>query len=86
MSVDFHIKDFMYPLSILKLRHFLERSQWFSEDTLRQYQLKRLKLILWHAYKHVPYYRELFDRENLTPGDVRDLEDLSKVPLPVMLL
>lgn len=81
MSIDFRIRDFAYPISILKLRSFFEKSQWFSEDLLRRYQLDRLRLVLSHAYKNVPYYTDLFDRLKLKPSDFTDLEDLNKIPV-----
>ncbi|OGW74803.1 MAG: hypothetical protein A2Z72_05975 [Omnitrophica bacterium RBG_13_46_9] len=80
MSIDFKIKDFAYPAEILKLRSFLEKSQWFTRERLEYYQLKRLRLMLSHAYKNVPYYSELFARLKLTPSDFRSIEDLKKVP------
>lgn len=81
MSVEFKIRDFLYPLSILKLRAFFEKSQWFQEEKLQEYQLERLKLILSHAYQNVPYYRNLFDRLKLKPEDFRNFKDLKKIPV-----
>jgi phenylacetate-CoA ligase len=34
-----------------------------------------------HAYKNVPYYRKLFDREGLKPDDIQTIDDLSKIPI-----
>jgi phenylacetate-CoA ligase len=81
MSINFSIKDFAYPVSILRLRSSFEKSQWFSEDALRKYQMSRLKLILAHAYKNVPYYTNLFDRFKLRPSDFNNIEDLKKIPV-----
>jgi phenylacetate-CoA ligase len=80
MSIDFKLRDFFYPASILRLRLFLEKSQWFSEEALQEYQLKRLKMILNHAYDKVPYYRTLFNELKLKPNDFKRLEDLKKIP------
>jgi phenylacetate-CoA ligase len=80
MSVEFRIKDFFHPLSILKLRRFLEKSQWFSDERLQEYQLSRLQRILDHAYTNVPYYRALFNREGIFPREFTCLEDLQKIP------
>lgn len=80
MSVAFRIKDFFHPLSILKLRRFFEKSQWFSDEHLKEYQLTRLQCLLDHAYKNVPYYRTLFDREGISSRSFTCLEDLQKVP------
>jgi phenylacetate-CoA ligase len=34
-----------------------------------------------HAYEHVPYYRELFDRHGIHPQRFRGQEDLPKIPV-----
>jgi phenylacetate-CoA ligase len=80
MSIDFKLKEFYYPLEILSFRNFLEKSQWFSEEELTRYQLKRLQIIIRHCYYNVPYYTELFNRLNLKPSDIKTLDDLKKIP------
>lgn len=80
MSVEFRIKDFFYPLSVLRLRTFLKKSQWFSEEELEAYQLKRFKIIIGHARKNVPYYRNLLDGLKLGPKDFKSIEDIKRIP------
>ncbi len=60
---------------------FLERTQRFTRDELRQFQLEKLRHLLAHAYDRVPYYRRLMDHEGIHPNDFRSLEDLSKFPI-----
>lgn len=81
MTVDFTIRDFGYPLALLRLRRFFERSQWFSQDELVRYQDQRLRQIVDQAYHRVPYYQDLFRRFKLRPDDIRTVADLSKLPL-----
>ena len=81
MPVNFKIKDFFYPLSILKLNRFLDKSQWFSLRELEQYQFSQLQKIITHAYENVEYYTNLFHENNLTPIDFKCLDDLKKIPL-----
>ncbi|UCB47278.1 MAG: phenylacetate--CoA ligase family protein [Spirochaetota bacterium] len=81
MSVDLNFRDFFHPVSILKLRRFLEKSQWFSQEKLQRYQLNRLRVILSHAYENVPYYRSLFSELQFNPQDVTSLDDLKKIPI-----
>lgn len=52
-----------------------------SKSDIEEYQLGRLKKLLKHAYKTVPYYRELFDRTKLKPSDINSVDDLKKIPL-----
>jgi phenylacetate-CoA ligase len=81
MSLDFRVRDYLFPLPILRLRSFLEKSQWFSAEKLEEYQMSRLKAVLNHSYENVPYYRRLLDGLGLKPGDFRRLEDLKKLPV-----
>ncbi len=75
MGLDFKIKDFAYPISILKFKKRFDRNQFLEEEDLRAYQLKRLKVIIDHAYKNVPYYKELFRKNGLIPSDIKTLHD-----------
>ena len=81
MPIDFKITDFCYPIPILKLRNFLENSQWFTLSELEAYQLKKLRIMLDHIYKSVPYYQKLFAECGLKPKDITSLDDLKKIPV-----
>lgn len=51
---------------------------WKELETL---QNKRLHFFLTrHLYPFSPYYRQLFDRNNIRPDDIRTAEDLKKLP------
>jgi phenylacetate-CoA ligase len=58
----------------------LRRLQW-SKQKLKEYQEKRLRAVLRHAYDSVPLYHEKFRRAGLSPSDVKSLEDLAKLPI-----
>jgi len=64
-----------------KTYKFLKKSQWWSKEQLEEYQLEQLSKLLNHAYENVPYYRRVFDERGLKPGDIKDLNDLQKLPL-----
>lgn len=81
MAIDFKLKDFCHPLPILRLRRFLERSQWADEADLERYQGDRLRATVRHAYARVPYYRALFDRLGLRPEDIDGPQDLEALPV-----
>jgi len=80
MSIDFKIRNFAHPLTIAKLHNFMEKSQWFPREQMREYQLKRLKAMVRHCYDNIPYYKRLFDSVSLKPTDIKSLEDLKKIP------
>lgn len=80
MAIEFSLREFGHPLSILRLRRFFERSQWFSLDELLACQEQLLRRTIAHADEQVPYYRELFRKLRLRPADLSTLADLQKIP------
>lgn len=47
---------------------------------LKRLQLERLKAITEKVYHKVAFYRQAFERQGITPADIRSLEDLKKLP------
>lgn len=62
------------------LREF-ERTQYWPLEEIRALQLKRLQHRLDHAYRHCPFYRNRWDRLDIVPSDVKQLEDLASFPM-----
>ena len=62
------------------LREF-ERTQFLPLSEIHALQLERLQSLLEHAYRQCPFYREAFDRNGLTPGDLKTLQDLHAFPI-----
>jgi phenylacetate-CoA ligase len=61
--------------------HGLWRHSRLTRDDLVAFQNRRLRSLVAHAYHNVPYYRRLFDRHGLAPGDIRSIADLSAIPV-----
>ncbi|KRF54323.1 hypothetical protein ASG97_02620 [Bacillus sp. Soil745] len=59
----------------------LEETKYFSKHELYEYQSLHLKKIINHAYENVPYYNKIFKSIKLVPDDIRNSDDLWKVPL-----
>jgi phenylacetate-CoA ligase len=53
---------------------------WSREQTLA-FRNRRLRRLVAHAYRNVPYYRRLMDRNGIAPGDVRTVDDLKAFPM-----
>ena len=49
-------------------------------EALEAIQLRRLQTTLQRVYANVPFYRKKFQEAGITPGDVKCLEDLKKIP------
>ncbi len=55
-------------------------AEW-EPGRLAEFQNAKLRRLIEHAYRNVPYYRELMDREGITPAEIRTVEDLSRFPV-----
>lgn len=89
MNIYNHItKNFFLPIGDILLGTsmsnqllFLEKSQWWSTQKLEEFQNKKLRELIKHAYNNVPYYHNLFRSLNLTPYDIKSIDDLNKLPI-----
>lgn len=65
---------------ISKCLRELNRTQWYSREQLRALQWEKLRILIEHCYRNVPFYRRRFDEMGVRPGDIRNLEDFAKLP------
>lgn len=61
--------------------NFLQESQWWGKKKLEEYQMGKIKELVNHAYKKVPYYQKSFDRIGLKPEVIKDIGDFRRIPL-----
>lgn len=59
----------------------LEESQYLPLEKHRELQLLKLKLLLKHAYKNVPFYRKRFDECGFNPFKMQDFDELVNIPV-----
>ena len=59
----------------------VQRDQWLPRGQLEALQWARFKRLLEHAYERSPYSRERLLEAGITPSDVRDREDLARIPI-----
>ena len=69
------------PLRVLADLPRLLRHPRASRQQIVAFQERRLRQLVRHAYDNVPYYRRLFDKVGLKPGDIRGLADLERIPI-----
>lgn len=58
----------------------LRKTQWLSPSQMRDLQDEKLRRLVRHAYRNVPYYRRKMQEAKLRPEDVRGQADLHKLP------
>ena len=59
----------------------LNRTQWLSPSLTRELQDEKLRRLILHCYRNVPYYRARLRERGLRPEDIRGQADLAKLPL-----
>jgi phenylacetate-CoA ligase len=79
--MKFSIRDYLYPFEIFSLYRSLRKSAFLPHAELIALQNKKLNKLINHAYNNVPYYRELFNKEKLKPGDIKTIKDLVYIPV-----
>lgn len=83
--MDSQIKSLIYiflkqGLTFKKIVKKLMLSQYYSTEQLEEIQNGKLRKMIEHCYKNVPYYTELFNQLKLKPEDIQTKEDLNKLP------
>lgn len=66
------------------VEHYYEtlcKTQWLAASELRELQDEKLRRLVRHAYRNVPYYRRKMQALGLHPEDIRGQADLAKLPL-----
>jgi phenylacetate-CoA ligase len=58
----------------------LETTQYMDETGLKDWQDNKLRLMVEHVYKNVPYYKRLFKELGVLPGDIKSAGDLKILP------
>jgi phenylacetate-CoA ligase len=80
-NVSFPLSNYlMNRRDILTHCRRLRKSEWFPESALREMQFERLKRVVKHSAIYNPYYKGIFKRIGLEPGDIKCLEDLRLIP------
>ena len=77
----FRIKKQRYGINFNKFVNEINKSQYFDKNTIKENQEQKLRYLLKIAYNKVPYYRKLFSNLHLKPSDIRNIEDLNKIPV-----
>ena len=73
-------RAWLYGSTFRETRRRLQVSQWWPQERIEAMQGRELQALLHYAYRNVPYYKELFDREGIRPEDVRSQDDFRRLP------
>jgi phenylacetate-CoA ligase len=57
-----------------------EQDQWLAPERIAALQFERLKCLLEHCYRDVPYYRSRWRALGVSPNDIHNLDDYAQLP------
>lgn len=78
---SFDQTHWMITKDVERVYETLNKTQWLSPSLLRELQDQKLRRLVRHAYRNVPYYRKQMQAAKLRPEDIRGQQDLHKLPL-----
>lgn len=81
MKVAMPVADLLTRQNMKKYLDFLIESQYWSREKIDEFQNVRLQALVKHSYRNVPYYRDLFDKYGISPGQIQCVSDLSMLPV-----
>jgi len=58
-----------------------ERNQWLAPEQIAELQWRKLKALLEHCHREVPYYRKQWTALGVTPDDIKTPADYARLPL-----
>jgi phenylacetate-CoA ligase len=70
----------MITRDVERYYELLNRTQWLKPADLRELQNEKLRRLVRHAYRNVPYYRERMRAAGVRPEDIRTQADLHLLP------
>ncbi len=73
--------DIFQNTSIRRYFNFYRNTLAWSIDEVKSYQLNKLRSIIAHAQKNVPYYKEVLHANNFNVKDLKTFDDLRYIPL-----
>ena len=80
-NVILPIGDRAFGQRMMERLRFLEKAQWWDPERIARERDRALVSLLDVAYREVPFYRFLMERERVRPGDVRGVGDLHRLPV-----
>ncbi|MBT7294188.1 MAG: phenylacetate--CoA ligase family protein, partial [Rhodospirillaceae bacterium] len=67
--------------AILSLAYQLEESQWWAPEVLTAFQLRQIENLLKHAWRSVPYYRQMLEDVVKIPTGMLRMDEFRCIPL-----
>lgn len=59
---------------------FNEKMECMDRESMRKLQGERLQKVVKRCYENVPFYRKKMEKANVTPDDIKSIDDIVKLP------
>jgi phenylacetate-CoA ligase len=77
---SFEQTHWMITRDVERFYETLNATQWMTPAQIREFQDEKLRRMIRHVYRSVPYYRLRMQEAKIRPEDIRGQEDLHKLP------
>jgi phenylacetate-coenzyme A ligase PaaK-like adenylate-forming protein/glycosyltransferase involved in cell wall biosynthesis len=77
---SFERTHWMITRDVERYYESLRQTQWLSLPAMRELQDEKLRRMVRHAYRNVPFYRQRMREAGVRPEDIRGQADLHKLP------
>jgi phenylacetate-CoA ligase len=74
------ISDLLSGKNVAGYYKMYQKTQWYNEQQMKEYQLEKLKKLLQHCYENVPYYFKLMTTKGINPN-IDSLDILKSFPI-----
>lgn len=75
------VADLLSKKSTNRIYKQFTETQWFSESEMETYKTEKLKKLVAHCYKNVPYYTRIMNELDIIPSDIKTVADLHRFPI-----
>lgn len=75
------IMDLLTGKQVWKFYQLYNKTQWYSEKEMKDFQIRKLKTLLNHCYRNVPYYQAIIDEKKIDIVNFKSLDILLEFPL-----
>jgi len=76
--------QYSYFLTIRRSNMYWDKKfETMSLDEMQEFQLKQLRQTVAWVYEKIPFYKNKFDELGIKPKDIKELNDLAKLPFTV---
>jgi phenylacetate-CoA ligase len=75
------IGDLVKGTHLSKAYKMIKGMKTYSREEIAEWQDLKLRNLVAHAYNHTSYYKDLFNSNGITPGDIKTISDLVYLPV-----